>query len=325
MIVVRQQSAGDAPAWTLDREGKRTPALEGGARMTEIESALSDREAVRVVTASVADGLLAESLAAVHDSAYLDFLAAASAAARRGEPVLAPRWAAPGVPADTPVCAGSNAASRAAVEAALAATGWIARGADVAYALCRPPGHHAGPDWMGGYCYLNSAAAAAAALRRAGAGAVGILDLDFHYGNGTAAIASQLDGVWLESVHASTREHFPWRPATPIGPRQRFHQFDTPPGSGEYLARLEQALSRLRADCDVLVVSLGYDIVWGDPHGGWSLPPLIFAEIGRRLAAAGIPVCVIQEGGYARTQLGHCARAFAAGVTERTREGAVPR
>lgn len=324
MIVIRQDPGGDSPAWTLDRNQRRVPGFEGASRTAAIETALRSHPSVRSVDVDATEELVATSLAAVHDRAFLDFLAAASEAATPEEPVLVEEWAAPGVSADTPVCAGSNAASRAAVATALTATHWLDRGADLTYALGRPPGHHAGPRWMGGYCYLNSAATAAASLAAAGS-VVGVLDIDFHFGNGTAAIAAGLDDVWLESIHASTVDHFPWRQTAPHGDRQRFHQFDRPPSSAEYLMRLDESISHLQAHCDVLAVSLGYDILWGDPHGDWSLPPAIFTEIGRRLTQSRLPTCVIQEGGYSPQQISRGAYCFAKGVANETRRKAMAR
>ena len=151
-------------------------------------------------------------LGVIHDRDYLGFLHTASREATSTHPVFAPEWAAPEVAADTPVCAGSANAARSAVEAALTAARLLHSGAAATYALCRPPGHHAGRRWMGGYCYLNNAAAAVAYLRRETRATIGVLDIDFHMANGTASITADMEGVWLESIHGSTLKNFPWLP-----------------------------------------------------------------------------------------------------------------
>jgi acetoin utilization deacetylase AcuC-like enzyme len=233
VIVVRGDRAGDSPSWTLDRLGRRVPALEGGARTEEIEAGLAAHEGVRTIASDVPDDEVRASLAIVHEPEYLEFLDLASGQATPEHPVMAPDWSAPGVPADTPVCAGSAAAARSAVRTALTAARALQRGSNVAYALCRPPGHHAGRRSMGGYCYLNNAAAAVARLRAETGVAVGILDIDFHYGNGTASIVADMADVWLESIHASTTDHFPWRNSFPPNPRHRHHEYDNSPSAGE--------------------------------------------------------------------------------------------
>ena len=87
------------------------------------------------------------------------------------------------------------------------------------YALCRPPGHHAGPAWLGGYCYLNTAAAAAYTLCEGGVKPCAILDLDFHFPTGTSAIVAPFENVSLGSLHASTLAEVPWRHVEPARAR----------------------------------------------------------------------------------------------------------
>ena len=96
---------------------------------------------------------------------------------------------------------GSWEAIRAAADAALTAADLVAAGRRAAYALCRPPGHHAGPAAYGGSCYLNNAAIAAQALRQAGAARVAIIDIDAHHGNGTQAIFYDRGDVFYGSLH----------------------------------------------------------------------------------------------------------------------------
>lgn len=269
----------------------------------------------RIIDCDTSWSEVGEVLGTIHDGDYLDFLERASREATIEHPILSPRWAAPDVPADTPVSVGSATVARSAAAVALTAARQVRDGARAAYGLCRPPGHHAGANWAGGYCYLNNAAAAVAYLRRETGATVGVLDVDFHLGNGTAAIVAEMEEVWLESLHGSTIEHFPWQETEPLGPRQHFQEFSDPPSLVAYLGGLDSALERLGSGCEVLVVSLGYDIVAGDPHGSWSLPPLVFAEIGARLRATELPICLVQEGGYSEDQLRRCANALASGLT----------
>jgi acetoin utilization deacetylase AcuC-like enzyme len=314
LIAVQQASPNGSPPWTVARDGRRTRGLDGAGRTSAIEAGLRDNPGCRLFEPETPESAVLSALHAVHDREYVA-LFDRLASDLDGEPVLVEEWSAPGVPADTPIFGGGAVVARAALGTAVATGLQVAAGAQIAYALCRPPGHHAGPRWMGGYCYLNNAAAAAVTLLEAGFDEVGILDLDFHYGNGTAAIAAHLEGVRFESLHASTVEHFPWQATSPLSDRQKLTEFERPPSLREYLGAVDRSLARLVPSCDALVVSLGYDIVEGDPHGDWSLPPTVFTAIGRRLLQTGLPACVVQEGGYAYPRLAECARAFAAGIT----------
>jgi len=227
-----------------------------------------------------------------------------------------PEHSPPGLPPDVPVSAALVAAAVEGVRTAIAAATHLAEGARFAYALCRPPGHHAGPNWFAGYCYLNSAAAAALTLRERGLGPVGILDLDLHYPNGTAAIVAKMDDVRLQSLHAWPVTNVAARTVTPSNARERVVEFSGSPGAATYLDAVERAVSTLAADCESLVVSIGYDTIAGDPHGSWGFSPAIFAQIGRLLAAGGRPLCIVQEGGYALEALAACSYAFAAGLLD---------
>ncbi|MGC1852965.1 MAG: hypothetical protein WA687_11060, partial [Solirubrobacterales bacterium] len=179
----------------------------------------------------------------------------------------------------------------------------------------------AGPGWFAGYCYLNSAAAAALTLRDGGLGPVGILDLDLHYPNGTAAIVARMSDASLHSLHAWPVTNVVAQTVTPSSERERVVEFTGSPDAATYLDAVARSVESLAADSESLVVSLGYDTVAGDPHGNWSFSPTIFAQIGRLLAASGLPVCVVQEGGYALHTLAACSYAFAAGLLD---EAVVP-
>jgi len=121
--------------------------------------------------------------------------------------------------------------------------------------------------------------------------------------------------VCLHSLHASTLTEVPWKHVRERE-HERFFDFDASPDAGSYLSALDTSLADLsRAPrVQAVVLSLGYDTVAGDPHGSWSFQPEVFARIGRMLAASGLPVCVVQEGGYALESLAACGHAFATGL-----------
>lgn len=280
-------------------------------RCAELHSGLARHARVRASTANASDDELERIVSALHDAGYLDALRRVSS----DEPALLPEWAPPGLPADSPVWAGVVTSAFEGVRTAVAAAEKIVAGARFSYAVCRPPGHHAGPAWMGGYCYLNTAAAAAQALRDGGAGPVAILDLDFHFPTGTSAVVARMDGVSLHSLHASTLENVPWRPV-PEREHERFVDFAAPPDADAYLDALGESIAAIRRSAGALVLSLGYDTVGGDPHGSWSFAPEIFVRVGRVLASSQLPMCVVQEGGYALDTLAACSHAFATGLLD---------
>ncbi len=230
-----------------------------------------------------------------------------------------PGLAEPGLAPDTPVCAQAVATAREGVGAAICAARAIVSGARFSYALCRPPGHHAGPGWLGGYCYLNNAAAAAQALHDGGLAQIAILDIDLHYPNGTSALLERMTSTTLHSLHGSTGANLPWERVRPRTDREHLVAFRSAPASETYLAALARCTQTLARSTDAIVLSLGYDLVEGDPHGTWSFRAPVFERIGRLLARTGLPVCVVQEGGYALESLAQCSHAFASGLLERRR------
>ena len=218
------------------------------------------------------------------------------------------------MPPDIPVSAGLVDAAREGVRTAITAAERLAEGARFTYALCRPPGHHAGPAWFAGYCYLNTAAAAVQVLRNAG----------------VARSASSTSTCITPTAPRRSWRRWGTRPCTrctprrsPTSPAARSSRaserevvvdFAVGPDSEVYLDSGRRSVEELAAASAALVVSLGYDIVAGDPHGSWGFEPPIFTEVGRLLAASDQPVCVIQEGGYALDQLADCSEAFATGL-----------
>ena len=146
-----------------------------------------------------------------------------------------PDFAPPGLEPDIPVDAALVAAAHEGVRTAITAAERLAGGARFTYAVCRPPGHHAGPDFLGGYCYLNNAAAAVRTLAEAGVRPVGVLDLDLHYPNGTAALVERMTGATLHSLHAAPVTNVAAGTVLPQVERERVVAFAAAPDAGTYL------------------------------------------------------------------------------------------
>jgi acetoin utilization deacetylase AcuC-like enzyme len=198
-----------------------------------------------------------------------------------------------------------------AVQCALAAAQTIVQGERAAYALCRPPGHHAAVDLFGGFCYLNNAAIAAHWLTAQGA-RVAVLDVDYHHGNGTQSIFYDRPDVLTVSLHADPDVDYPyfWGYARErgSGAGEGFNCNLPLPRStqeGNFLAALAEALNRVRDFApDCLVLSLGADTHRADPVGGFLLDTESFRRVGGAIGALRLPIVVVQEGGYALDVLG---------------------
>jgi acetoin utilization deacetylase AcuC-like enzyme len=308
VMVEQRRGSGDAAHWI--REGGQTvPGQDSNRRLDELRTGLVRHERVRAIAADAADEILERTLAAMHERAYLDALRGVD-----GEPVEMPDFAPPGLDPDIPVDSALVAAAHEGARTAITAAARLAGGARYTYAVCRPPGHHAGPDFLGGYCYLNNAAAAVHTLAQAGVVPVGVLDLDLHYPNGTAALVARMGEAALHSLHASPVTNVSADTVLPQSDSERLVAFGESPAEDAYLDAVSASIDELAAGAAALVVSLGYDTVAGDPHGSWDFSPQIFTEVGRLLARCGLPVCVIQEGGYALPLLADCSEAFARGL-----------
>ena len=313
LLLVEQRAAAaedDGAHWILEG-GRILPGADDNRRMDELRRGLLRHTGVRATDADADSEEVEQTLCILHDPDYLEALAEVSA-----EPVVIPELTPPGLPPDIPVSAGLVEAAREGVRTAISAAERLVEGARFTYALCRPPGHHAGPAWFAGYCYLNTAAAAVQVLRTAGVRPVGILDIDLHYPNGTAAIVATMDDASLHSLHASPVTNVAGGEVEASGEREVVVGFPGSPEAEVYLTAVAHSIEALALDSAALVVSLGYDLVAGDPHGSWQFEPAIFTEIGRLLAAAGLPVCVIQEGGYALDSLAACSEAFVNGLLD---------
>lgn len=188
-----------------------------------------------------------------------------------------------------------------------------------AYALTRPPGHHAGPDFFGSYCYVNHAALAASRL--VSLGRVAVLDIDYHHGNGTQAIFWEEPRVLYASLHIDPNYDFPYYNGYSHetgGPQAPGSIYNLPlaPGttSSTYLSALDALLGSIRAfKPAALVVSLGYDAYSGDPLSAFRLEASVYAAIGGRIASLNLPTLFIQEGGYALEALPLLAENFISG------------
>ncbi len=310
-MVEQRQGERDAALWVREGE-RRVPGMDSNQRLRELRSGLVGHAGVRAVAADVSDVELERTLGALHDRRYLEALAGIEGE----EAVVMPGFAPPGLEPDIPVNAALVAAAREGVRTSIAAAERLLAGARYAYAVCRPPGHHAGPAFQAGYCYLNNAAAATSRLCDGGLAPVGILDLDLHYPNGTSALAERIEGATLHSLHASPVTNLPPGADLPRVEGERATGFAAAPDAATYLAELRDSVASLAETAAALVVSLGFDTVAGDPHGSWDFEPAIFADVGAILAATGLPVCVIQEGGYELSSLAACSHAFASGLLE---------
>ncbi len=214
--------------------------------------------------------------------------------------------------AGTPMVEGTWDAALAAAHCAMTAAARVAEGERSAYALCRPPGHHAGRATYGGYCFLNNAALAAQYLRDHGFARVALLDVDYHHGNGTQDIFWERSDVLFVSIHGTPETEYPYylgyADERGAGEGEGYtRNFPLPRGTGwqEYSAALEAAMDTLAGfSPEALVVSLGVDTYEGDPISAFKLATRHFPVLGRRLAELKVPTVFVQEGGYAVEDLG---------------------
>jgi acetoin utilization deacetylase AcuC-like enzyme len=230
-----------------------------------------------------------------------------------------------GLDSSTPFVEGTYVAARAAVDVALTTVDLILAGETAAYGLCRPPGHHAARALYAGYCFFNNAAIAAHAIGRMTGERVGILDVDFHHGNGTQQIFWRRGDVRYASLHGDPDRQYPYYlgRADEVGEGEgRGENLNLPLAAGTddetYLVALDRALDTLlAAPGSVIVVSLGFDTFTLDPLGDFELTAEGYHEAGRRVAASGRRLVILQEGGYHRPTLGQNARAWLRGAEGR--------
>ena len=274
---------------------------------------------------------------AVHDAKFVDYLERACANAPESKsvyPYVFPIRNATRPPREMSVLAGyycidtftpihRNAwpAARRAVDCTLTAAEQLLKGCRLAYALVRPPGHHAERRSFGGFCYFNNAAVAANLL--AAQGRVAILDVDYHHGNGQQDIFYERADVLTVSIHGDPDFAYPY--FTGFADEQGYglgegYNFNIPlpetQDGPQYRKALERALKSIaRFDPAFLVLCLGLDPAKGDPTGTWSLSGADFEANGRLIGALGLPTLIVQEGGYRTRTLGQNARRFFHGLT----------
>ena len=309
--------------------GAILPAFEKPSRAEIIKTAVEARNFGPIIAPT--DHGLAPVLR-VHDADYIGFLGNAWdlwLADGRTNPALPSFWRAPGMRHKEPdtidgklahfsfdagccLVAGSWDAIRCSVDVALTGVDILTGGEKSAFALCRPPGHHAHAGTMGGYCYINNAAVAAQALRDKGAARVAIIDVDYHHGNGTQAIFYDRADVLVCNIHSRPEQEFPYflgyADETGAGAGEGYNaNFPLPWGTGfdAWLAALESACHKAQAFApDAVVVSLGVDTYKEDPISQFKLDSPDFLVIGARLAKLGLPTLFVMEGGYAVEAIG---------------------
>ncbi|MEO3387097.1 histone deacetylase family protein [Mesorhizobium sp. CAU 1741] len=207
---------------------------------------------------------------------------------------------------------GTWEAVKSSHDTALTAARLLHAGERAAFALCRPPGHHAGRAFMGGYCYINNAAVAAQWLLDNGAGRVSILDIDYHHGNGTQQIFYARSDVQVVNLHADPLVEYPHflghADERGEGGGEGFnHNFPMPFGTrfGDWSAALDKGCELVASHApDVLVVSLGVDTFERDPISSFKLKSADYLRIGSRIAKLGLPTLFVMEGGYAVDEIG---------------------
>jgi acetoin utilization deacetylase AcuC-like enzyme len=220
----------------------------------------------------------------------------------------------------TPINGNAYLAAKRAVDCALTAAKKLLEGSRLAYALVRPPGHHAEPSTFGGFCYFNSAAAVAELL--SAHGKVVILDIDYHHGNGSQEIFYERPDVLTISIHGHPSFTYPYFSGFVSekgrGPGKNYNINIPLPENidGEYYRRvLQSALSQLRRfKPGFLIVALGFDTAKDDPTGSWNLEANDFEVIGEMIGSLHLPTLAVQEGGYDTRVLGINARGFFTGL-----------
>ena len=313
--------------------GELVPCFEVPDRVEHVVNELRQRRLGRILPPEPFEDSV---LATIHPARYLDFLKSAWAEWAALDPANASRDALPSVwpvrtlrsdvlpanfaarmglfsmDAGTPLTAGTWVAASTGAGCALSAAKAVAGGARSAFALTRPPGHHAGADFFGGYCFLNNAALAAQHLRDLGCARVAVLDLDYHHGNGTQAIFYERPDVYFTSIHGDPCTEYPFYLgyADEIGAGAGLGaNRNLPLPRGADFLQWRQALTQALGDiqtfgAEALVVSLGLDTYAGDPISGFALRSDDYLHVGADLALANLPTVFVFEGGYAVAELG---------------------
>jgi len=308
--------------------GRLTPAVEIPERVEQVKRRIEARKLGPILSpARFPD----EAILRVHDDAFVRFLTGAHDdwRAMNGNIAAIPSvWPARGLrerrsgdiesrlgsycfDTATPIVKGTWAATREAVDIALSAAQAIKDGERAAFALARPPGHHAASDLFGGYCYLNNVAIAAQWFADRGLKPA-IIDVDYHHGNGTQTIFYRRDDVFFTSIHADPSFAYPHflgfadERGEGKGEDRNFN-LALPKGTDwfAYAPALDAALTAVKTfGPDVLLVSLGLDTFEADPICQFKLRGDDYLRMGEAIASAGFPTAFIFEGGYNIEHLG---------------------
>lgn len=317
-----------APAVEL-AEGRFIEHFEKPERAAFILQAVADRKLGDVIAP---EDFPLEKLFSIHPQRYVDFLREAqdrwagigrdglmlpAAFATQNRHAKEPRsflgqlghYIADGA---APLTATSWGAIAGSANCALTAQRLVAQGEHHAFALCRPPGHHASASLAAGYCYLNNAALAAQAFLDDGAARVAIIDVDYHHGNGTQDIFYDRADILFTSLHANPADDYPfflgYDDETGSGAGEGFNlNYPLPVGTDYTLwgAALDDCLKKVRAYApDAVVISLGVDTFKGDPISKFKLESDDFFKIGAAISALPCPALFVMEGGYAIAEIG---------------------
>ena len=277
-----------------------------------------------------------EPLLHVHSAGYLDFLRTAHAswieAGREGDafpytfPIVGRRplnlnridalLGQYGFDTSTPIGPGTWDAAYWSAQTALSALDAVLNGERSGFALCRPPGHHAGRDYCGGYSYLSNAAICGEAALAAGKRRVAILDVDYHHGNGTQDIVAAREDIVFASIHADPSTDYPyyWGHADESGGNVLNRPLPRGTDWAAYEPALIEAIEWIaRHEPEHLIVSYGADTHEADPISHFKLRTSDYGPMGRRIAALGLPTLIVMEGGYAIDALGANVAAFLEG------------
>jgi len=319
--------------------GDMVPCFEVADRAERVLAELRRRRLGAVREPDLADERVSQAVGGVHAGRYLEFLRGAwdewvaLDPQNRHRDALPSVWPVRGMRSDrlpdnfaarlglfsfdvgTPLTAGTWDAAWGGAACAVSAAGQLLAGERSAFALTRPPGHHAGRDFFGGYCFINNAAVAAQALRDGGVERVAIVDVDYHHGNGTQEIFYRRADVLFASIHGDPATEYPFFLGYPDeqgeGEGLGYNlNLPLPHGTGfpawrEALSTALHAVADFRAGA--LVVSLGLDTFRGDPISGFQLDSEDYVVIGEMLASLRLPTVFILEGGYALEAIGENA------------------
>jgi acetoin utilization deacetylase AcuC-like enzyme len=313
--------------------GELVPAFERPERADFVNRELL-RRGMTDVSAPSDHGL--EPILRVHSARYINFLRSAWSEWIALDPVNASKDAFPAVwpvrslrddvepsnfcaklglysmDSGTPLTSSAWNVAKAGAHCAVTAAAILLAGERSAFSLSRPPGHHAGTDFFGGYCFLNNAAVAAQYLRDQGLARVVILDVDYHHGNGTQSIFYERGDVLYVSLHGDPMTEYPFYSGhadeTGRGAGAGFNlNLPMPVGTvaSTWFEALSVACKRIQDYApNALIVSLGVDTFEGDPISGFKLASEDYLKLGRYIAALKLPTLFVFEGGYAVEAVG---------------------